>query len=190
MPKRLVRELRSLARDLPVHAASSVLLRFDADCPLFMRALITGPPRTPYEHGCFEFEVECPADYPAKPPRVRILTTKRGTLKFGPNLYADGKEVEVPSIKGGSPPRRFTRHCAGLGTPSKDKDALGEDFLGLCLVPHAFGRLPHLICLYTRPLVRVLRCATCALLSALQVLLCIVSTRNQRLLLALRALLP
>ena len=90
VPKRLVRELRSLARDLPVHAASSVLLRFDADCPLYMRALITGPPRTPYEHGCFEFEVECPADYPAKPPRVRILTTKRGTLKFGPNLYADG----------------------------------------------------------------------------------------------------
>ncbi|EGB09201.1 hypothetical protein AURANDRAFT_16586, partial [Aureococcus anophagefferens] len=90
VPKRLVRELRSLARDLPVHAASSVLLRFDAVCPLYMRALITGPPRTPYEHGCFEFEVECPADYPAKPPRVRILTTKRGTLKFGPNLYADG----------------------------------------------------------------------------------------------------
>ena len=44
----------------------------------------------------------------------------------GRHLYADGKEVEVPSIKGGSPPRRFTRHCAGLGTPSKDKDALGE----------------------------------------------------------------
>ncbi|KAH8046155.1 hypothetical protein JL721_12457 [Aureococcus anophagefferens] len=72
VPKRLVRELRSLARDLPVHAASSVLLRFDAVCPLYMRALITGPPRTPYEHGCFEFEVECPADYPAKLPRVLI----------------------------------------------------------------------------------------------------------------------
>ena len=44
----------------------------------------------------------------------------------GRHLYADGKEVEVPSMKGGAPPRRFTRHCAGLGTPSKDKDALGE----------------------------------------------------------------
>ena len=90
-PRRLMRELRALNDDLPQpNCASTILVRYDAEKPAFMRALITGPPATPYAHGCFEFEIRCPEDYPASPPTVRILTTKRGTAQFGPNLYADG----------------------------------------------------------------------------------------------------
>jgi baculoviral IAP repeat-containing protein 6 len=90
-PRRLMRELRALNDDLPQpNSASTILVRYDAEKPAFMRVLITGPPATPYAHGCFEFEIRCPEDYPASPPTVRILTTKRGTAQFGPNLYADG----------------------------------------------------------------------------------------------------
>jgi baculoviral IAP repeat-containing protein 6 len=90
-PRRLMRELRSLGSDLPQPScASTILVRYDSEKPAYMRALITGPLNTPYAHGCFEFEIRCGEDYPQHPPKVRILTTKRGTAQFGPNLFADG----------------------------------------------------------------------------------------------------
>jgi ubiquitin-protein ligase len=90
-PRRLMRELRSLGADLPQPScASTILVRYDSEKPAYMRALITGPLNTPYAHGCFEFEIKCGEDYPQHPPKVRILTTKRGTAQFGPNLFADG----------------------------------------------------------------------------------------------------
>ncbi|CAH0365428.1 unnamed protein product [Pelagomonas calceolata] len=90
-PRRLMRELRSLGSDLPQPScASTILVRYDSEKPAYMRALITGPLNTPYAHGCFEFEIKCGEDYPQHPPKVRILTTKRGTAQFGPNLFADG----------------------------------------------------------------------------------------------------
>ena len=86
-----MRELRSLGADLPQPScASSILVRYDSEKPAYLRALITGPLNTPYAHGCFEFEIRCGEDYPQHPPKVRILTTKRGTAQFGPNLFADG----------------------------------------------------------------------------------------------------
>ena len=79
-----MRELRSLGSDLPQPScASTILVRYDSEKPAYMRALITGPLNTPYAHGCFEFEVRCGEDYPQHPPKVRILTTKRGTAQRG-----------------------------------------------------------------------------------------------------------
>ena len=46
---------------------------------------------TPYALGLFVFDVFCPAEYPAIPPLVHLETTGGGTVKFNPNLYADGK---------------------------------------------------------------------------------------------------
>ena len=46
---------------------------------------------TPYALGLFAFDVFCPAEYPAIPPLVHLETTGGGTVKFNPNLYADGK---------------------------------------------------------------------------------------------------
>ena len=41
--------------------------------------------------GFFYFVLHCPDDYPHSPPRVRLMTTGGGTVRFNPNLYANGK---------------------------------------------------------------------------------------------------
>lgn len=56
-----------------------------------IHALITGPDDTPYEGGFFYFFLRVPPDYPLKPPRVRLMTTGGGKVRFNPNLYANGK---------------------------------------------------------------------------------------------------
>lgn len=32
-----------------------------------------------------------PPNYPFRPPRVRLMTTSNGTVRFNPNLYKNGK---------------------------------------------------------------------------------------------------
>lgn len=56
-----------------------------------IKALIIGPPDTPYEFGFFEFTIRFPKDYPANPPKVIALTTNSGRCRFNPNIYAEGK---------------------------------------------------------------------------------------------------
>ncbi|SMQ46394.1 unnamed protein product [Zymoseptoria tritici ST99CH_1A5] len=56
-----------------------------------VRALIIGPPETPYEFGFFEFEMKFPKDYPIKSPTVKCITTNNGKTRFNPNIYAEGK---------------------------------------------------------------------------------------------------
>ena len=50
-------------------------------------ALITGPEDTPYEGGCFIFDIVCGTDYPNTAPKVLLFTTGGGTVRFNPNLY-------------------------------------------------------------------------------------------------------
>jgi len=54
-------------------------------------ALIIGPEDTPYAGGMFAFRLAFPQDYPAGPPRVKLVTTGSGTVRFNPNLYMNGK---------------------------------------------------------------------------------------------------
>ncbi|EDO49586.1 predicted protein [Nematostella vectensis] len=56
-----------------------------------IHALITGPFDTPYEGGFFYFLIRCPPDYPIRPPRVKLMTTGSGQVRFNPNLYRNGK---------------------------------------------------------------------------------------------------
>lgn len=56
-----------------------------------VRALIVGPPETPYEFGFFEFQVKFGKDYPTKAPTVQAITTNGGRTRFNPNIYAHGK---------------------------------------------------------------------------------------------------
>ena len=56
-----------------------------------VRALIVGPPDTPYEFGFFEFAVKFPPEYPGKAPSVTASTTNGGRCRFNPNIYAGGK---------------------------------------------------------------------------------------------------
>ncbi|KAK8186435.1 ubiquitin-conjugating enzyme/RWD-like protein [Phyllosticta citribraziliensis] len=56
-----------------------------------VRALIIGPPDTPYEFGFFEFTVRFSREYPTKAPSVQCITTNSGRTRFNPNIYAQGK---------------------------------------------------------------------------------------------------
>ena len=54
-------------------------------------AIVMGSKGTPYEGGLFYFFIKLPSDYPWKPPRVKLMTTCNGSVRFNPNLYASGK---------------------------------------------------------------------------------------------------
>ena len=68
-----------------------IWLRYDDECPQYMRAIITGPSSTPYAHGLFTFDIYVPDSYPNVAPKVQLLTTGGGVMRFSPNLYANGK---------------------------------------------------------------------------------------------------
>jgi ubiquitin-conjugating enzyme E2 Z len=63
----------------------------DKDDMTTLHALITGPFDTPYEGGFFYFYIRCPPDYPIRPPRVKLMSTGNGRVRFNPNLYKNGK---------------------------------------------------------------------------------------------------
>jgi ubiquitin-protein ligase len=91
--KRISRELRDLGGKmaLPVFAGGALLVRHDVERLDKIRALITGPEGTPYESGCFFFDVFFPPQYPQIPPLMILETTGGGVARFNPNLYSDGK---------------------------------------------------------------------------------------------------
>ena len=89
--KRITREMSSLSSSLPLNFSSSIFLRVSEDRPDVLKALIIGPEGTPYENGCFVFDIFLPANYPQEPPKVNLLTTGQGKVRFNPNLYACGK---------------------------------------------------------------------------------------------------
>ena len=55
-----------------------------------IKALIIGPPNTPYENGFYFFDIKFPNDYPFNPPKVKFVTHESG-VRFNPNLYTNGK---------------------------------------------------------------------------------------------------
>ncbi|KAH7618798.1 putative ubiquitin-conjugating enzyme E2 R521 [Nannochloris sp. 'desiccata'] len=92
--KAISRELRNLKSGkmaLPVFAGGALLVRHDGERLDKVRALITGPEGTPYESGCFFFDVFFPPQYPHVPPLMILETTGGGVARFNPNLYSDGK---------------------------------------------------------------------------------------------------
>jgi len=54
-------------------------------------AYINGPKDTPYENGLFLFHAYLPHNYPQVEPKVLIITTGNGKVRFNPNLYNCGK---------------------------------------------------------------------------------------------------
>ncbi len=55
--KRLLQEIVTLSNSLPLTMESSLFLRVDDTRLDVMQCLITGPANTPYENGCFVFDV-------------------------------------------------------------------------------------------------------------------------------------
>jgi len=84
-------EIAGLSADLPVEWYSGIYVRVDEDRPDVLKACIIAPEGTPYENGCFEFDILLPLDYPNVPPKVQIITTNHGSVRFNPNLYNGGK---------------------------------------------------------------------------------------------------
>lgn len=87
--RKLLHEIGSLEQNLPTNPA--IFIRFDCETPQFLRALITAPAGTPYALGLFCFDIYIPDNYPNAPPKCHLLTTGNGSVRFSPNLYADGK---------------------------------------------------------------------------------------------------
>ena len=88
---RITKEISSLLSNLPTHPSSSIFVVADGEQPNIMKVMITGPDDTPYENGCFLFDVYLPPSYPATPPTVMFQTTNYNKVRFNPNLYAEGK---------------------------------------------------------------------------------------------------
>ncbi len=88
---RIMSELSSLKKDLPVNWDSSVIMRIIPTNTNLLSFIIVGPKDTPYHNGLFEFHVYFPDNYPSVVPQVLINTTDNGKVRFNPNLYDNGK---------------------------------------------------------------------------------------------------
>lgn len=85
--KRIINDIRELYSD-PVEG---IFVAPDDDKITILHALIIGPEGTPYEGGFFYFLITFSEKYPLVPPKVKLMTTGDGKVRFNPNLYACGK---------------------------------------------------------------------------------------------------
>lgn len=93
--KPFMKELtRNLPKNLKADPNGSIFVRFDEDRPSFLQAIITGVIGTPYENGCFLFDIHCPNNYPDTNPAVThttpgaaSVTANNGPGGFSPNLH-------------------------------------------------------------------------------------------------------
>ncbi len=87
--KRMVQELSILRKSILADYGASIYVAMDPDNISVLRVLITGPHDTPYDSGCFIFDVYIPEEFPNGPPLVYMQNT--GNVRFNPNLYNCGK---------------------------------------------------------------------------------------------------
>ena len=88
---RIVSEISSFKSGLPLNWESTIWMRVPKNKMNLFTFLISGPKDTPYESGLFEFHACFPSDYPNKEPKVLLVTTGFGKVRFNPNLYNCGK---------------------------------------------------------------------------------------------------
>lgn len=87
--KRLAKEYASLSNSLPIFYGSSIFVRINELDNRMIKVLITGPKDTPYDSGCFIFDVYTGNNYPSHAPKM--LFVNHGGKRFNPNLYNCGK---------------------------------------------------------------------------------------------------
>ena len=87
----IAKELGNWNRSLPALFHGSIFLRRDESRIDVLKACIIGPEGSPYESGCYLFDIFLPADYNNAPPKCSIVNTGGGKYRHNPNLYADGK---------------------------------------------------------------------------------------------------
>jgi ubiquitin-conjugating enzyme E2 Z len=86
--KRIISDIKEIrANPLTSHG---IYYQHDDTNMLEGKALIIGPPDTPYADGFYFFQFKFPANYPHAPPAVEFCTGD-GETRFNPNLYRSGK---------------------------------------------------------------------------------------------------
>ena len=88
--KRINHEIKSLESTLPCDSTASIFTLIDQTCMHRIYFLLSGTLDTPYSHGLYLFEVLLPDNYPLNPPKVELRTTGGSSIRFNPNLYANG----------------------------------------------------------------------------------------------------
>ena len=88
---KLTKELATYNNALPMNIESSIYVRYNSNNLQNIKALIIGPKDTPYENGCYIFDIYIPTNYPSTSPKVNLQTTGYGKVRFNPNLYNCGK---------------------------------------------------------------------------------------------------
>jgi ubiquitin-conjugating enzyme E2 Z len=91
IPRQTMARIQKDLTHIGEHPLHGILVAPDETSVLRVHALVIGAEGTPYAHGFFHFVFGFPPDYPAAPPRVRLLTTGGGTVRMNANLYASGK---------------------------------------------------------------------------------------------------
>ncbi|RAL04627.1 ubiquitin-conjugating enzyme E2 [Aspergillus ibericus CBS 121593] len=84
---RITREIKQIQQG----ADLSLAVSYEDSDIRNVRALILGPPDTPYQFGFFEFLIKFGKEYPTEAPAVRALTNNGGQSRFNPNIYASGR---------------------------------------------------------------------------------------------------
>jgi len=70
--------------------APIIVRTFSSRSDLF-RAMVVGPPETPYANVPFFFDIALPSEYPREPPLAHFHAHYVGNERLNPNLYVDGK---------------------------------------------------------------------------------------------------
>jgi len=87
-PKVIAKEMKTLIKGLPQDG--SIAIRGYEDRSDLCRAVVFGPPGTPYEGIPFFFDIFLPADYPKVPPKM-LYWAGTSQDRLNPNLYENGK---------------------------------------------------------------------------------------------------
>lgn len=89
--KTCLSRIHSELRKLEVDPIEGICVVQDDEKADRCHAIIIGPQDTPYEGGFFYFVLDFPPQFPFSPPKVTLQTTGGGTVRFNPNLYANGE---------------------------------------------------------------------------------------------------
>ena len=87
---RLLRELKEIQKA----NEPDIMLEMVGDTIEDWRAVIAGPPGSPYESGKFELSIKCSTNYPMSPP---LITFK--TPVFHPNIHFQSGEICLDILK-------------------------------------------------------------------------------------------
>ena len=86
--KRLVKDIRGIIKNPLV--SNGIYYKHDDENMMRGYALIIGPEDTVYADGYYFFDIDYPADYPYRPPKV-TFRTNQDRVRFHPNMYVSGK---------------------------------------------------------------------------------------------------